>query len=86
MTAVNTAGESANSNQASATPTGSGGTSVNVTVNVLQDRHTISPYIYGGSYPQDAAHVTDSGLSLVRWGGNATSTYNWQLRTYNAES
>ncbi|MGO9940926.1 MAG: glycoside hydrolase family 44 protein [Terracidiphilus sp.] len=84
VTAVDSAGESGNSNQASATPTGSGSSSVNVTINALADRHTISPYIYGGSYPQDAAHVTDSGLSLVRWGGDATSTYNWQLQTYNA--
>jgi len=86
VTAVNAAGESAASNQASATPTGSGGSNVTVTINALGDRHTISPYIYGGSYPKDAAHVTDSGLSLVRWGGNATSTYNWQLGTYNADN
>ncbi len=86
VTAVDSAGESPNSNQASATPTGSGSSSVSVTINALADRHTISPYIYGGSYPQDAAHVTDSGLSLVRWGGNATSTYNWQLGTYNADN
>src|SRR5271168_1775036 len=57
---------------------------VHITINALTDRHAISPYIYGGSYPQDAATVTDSGLSVVRWGGDATSTYNWQLQTYNA--
>jgi len=57
---------------------------VAVNVNVLANRHTISPYIYGGAYPQSAANVTDDGLSLVRWGGNATSTYNWQLHTYNS--
>ncbi|HUB29246.1 MAG TPA: glycoside hydrolase family 44 protein [Terracidiphilus sp.] len=84
VTAVDGAGESSNSNQASATPTGSGSSGTAVTINVLADRHTISPYIYGGSYPQDAAHVTDSGTTLVRWGGNATSTYNWQLQSYNA--
>jgi hypothetical protein len=82
-TAVNTAGQSGNSNQASATPAGSTA-SINVNINVLANRHTISPYIYGGSYPQDAAHVADSGMSVVRWGGDATSTYNWQLQTYNA--
>jgi hypothetical protein len=84
VTAVDSAGESSNSNQASATPTGSGSSGTTVTINVLADRHTISPYIYGGSYPVDAAHVTDSGTTLVRWGGDATSTYNWQLQTYNA--
>jgi len=86
VSAVNAAGQSSNSNQASATPTGSGSSGINVTINALGDRHTISLYIYGGAYPRDAAHVTDSGLSLVRWGGNATSTYNWQLGTYNADN
>jgi hypothetical protein len=61
-------------------------TSVNVTVDVLADRHTISPYVYGGSYPKDAATISDSGLSVVRWGGNSTSRYNWKTFTYNAAS
>jgi Glycoside hydrolase family 44/Fibronectin type III domain len=85
VAAVNTGGTSGNSNQASATPMGSG-TSIAVTVDVLTDRHPISPYVYGGAYPQDAAHVTDSGTTLVRWGGNGASTYNWQLHTYNADN
>jgi fibronectin type 3 domain-containing protein len=84
VSAVNNGGESGNSAQASATPNGT--TTVHVTVNVLSNRHAISPYIYGGAYPKDAATVTDSGLSVVRWGGNATSTYNWQTKTYNADS
>jgi hypothetical protein len=82
-TAVNASGESGNSNQVSAIPTGAT-SGINVNINALADRHSISPYIYGGSYPQDAAHVTDSGLTLVRWGGDATSTYNWQLESYNS--
>jgi hypothetical protein len=83
VTAVDNSGQSGDSNQASATPTGSfSGISVNI--DVLANRHTISPYIYGGAYPQDAAHVTDSGMTEVRWGGDATSTYNWQLGTDNA--
>ena len=57
---------------------------VNVDVDVLTNRHAISPYVYGGSYPKDAASITDSGLTVVRWGGNATSRYNWQADTYNA--
>ncbi len=59
-------------------------TSVNVTVDVLSNRHPISPYVYGGSYPKDAATITDSGLTVVRWGGNATSRYNWKTFTNNA--
>jgi len=58
--------------------------SVNVSIDVLANRHPISPYVYGGSYPKDAATITDSGMSVVRWGGNATSRYNWKTFTYNA--
>lgn len=83
VTAVNSSGKSGNSNQASATPTGSF-SGITVNINALANRHTISPFIYGGSYPQDPAHVTDSGMTEVRWGGDATSTYNWQLGTNNA--
>lgn len=59
-------------------------TNISVTVDALSNRHAISPYVYGGAYPQDSPTITDSGLSVVRWGGNSTSRYNWQLFTYNA--
>jgi glycosyl hydrolase family 44 len=59
-------------------------TNINVTIDALSNRHTISSYVYGGAYPQDTPTITDSGLSVVRWGGNSTSRYNWQLFTYNA--
>ncbi|MGA7909762.1 MAG: glycoside hydrolase family 44 protein, partial [Candidatus Sulfotelmatobacter sp.] len=85
VSAVNSAGESANSSQVSATPV-SASASVHVTVDVLSDRHPISPYVYGGAYPKNASTITDSGLSVVRWGGNATSTYNWQTQTDNADN
>ncbi len=61
-------------------------TNVAVTVDVLTDRHPISQFVYGGAYPQNAAAITDSGLSVVRWGGNGTSTYNWKLFTDNADN
>jgi glycosyl hydrolase family 44 len=57
---------------------------INVTIDALGNRHPISSYVYGGAYPQDAPTITDSGLTVVRWGGNATSRYNWKLFTYNA--
>lgn len=85
VTAVNSAGESASSNQVSATPTGAS-TSISVNINVLSDRHFISPYIYGGAFPASTAAITDSGTTVVRWGGNASSTYNWQLGTDNADN
>jgi len=59
-------------------------TNATVTLDVLTNRHAISPYVYGGAYPQDAPTITDSGLTTVRWGGDSTSTYNWQLFTNNA--
>ena len=81
-TAVNSNGESANSNEASATPIAplpGGGTSssVHVTVDVLANRHAISPYVYGVNFPSNTAYVTDSGATFVRWGGNASTRYNW---------
>lgn len=85
VSALNSSGESANSTQASATPESSI-TEVQVSLDALVDRHPISSYVYGGAYPQDAAHVTDSGMTVVRWGGNATSTYNWNTHTNNADN
>jgi hypothetical protein len=69
---------------ASTRPKPSAGKPVTITIDALTNRHPISTYVYGGAYPQDAATITDSGLTEVRWGGDATSTYNWQLDTYNA--
>src|SRR3982075_77033 len=59
-------------------------TNVNVTIDALTNRHSISTYVYGGAYPKDAPTISDSGLTVVRWGGNATSRYNWKTQTYNA--
>ncbi len=56
-------------------------TSINVSVDVLSNRHVLSSYVYGGAYPNNAATITDSGTTLVRWGGDATSRYNWQAGT-----
>ncbi len=85
VSAVNLGGESSNSSQATATPTGPA-TSVAVTIDVLANRHAISPYIYGGAFPANTTAISDSGTTVVRWGGNAASTYNWQLHTYNADN
>jgi hypothetical protein len=84
VSAINAGGESANSAGATAIPIGT--TSVSVSIDTLSNRHTISPYVYGGAFPQDAGTITDSGLPVVRWGGNASSTYNWQLGTDNADN
>jgi len=85
VSASNASGESGNSSEVSATPAAPSN-AINVTIDVLANRHPISPYVYGAAYPQSASTVTDLGISVVRWGGNATSTYNWKLGTYNADN
>jgi len=85
VAALNAYGKSGNSNEASAAPNGAV-TAVSVTVDVLTDRHYISPYVYGVNFPPTAAYITNTNTSLVRWGGNASSTYNWLLHTYNADN
>ncbi len=86
VAASNSAGTSANSSPVSAKPAAGNTTNIAATINVLANRHAIGPYIYGGAFPEDAPTITDSGLSVVRWGGNAASTYNWQLGTDNADN
>ena len=61
------------------------GTPVTVNIDTLVNRHTISSFVYGGNV-SSATNVADSGTTLGRWGGNASSTYNWQLHTYNADA
>jgi hypothetical protein len=85
ISASNSSGSSASSSQASATPPVPT-TAVSVTVDVMTDRHPISAYVYGGAFPPDAAHITDTNTSVVRWGGNGASTYNWKLGTSNADN
>jgi hypothetical protein len=57
-----------------------------VVVNVLQDRHPISPLIYGANFPSDTSYITDEGVTLVRWGGNASTPYNWKNFDTNASA
>jgi hypothetical protein len=57
-----------------------------VTVNTLANRHTISPYIYGANFPPDATYVTNSGATMIRWGGNNSSRYNWTINAKNIDA
>ena len=56
-----------------------------LTVDVLANRHPISPYIYGMNFA-DAGLAAELQLPVNRWGGNATTRYNWQLDTSNHAS
>ena len=49
-----------------------------VTVDAAANRHPINPNIYGVCYG-DAHDMGTLNATLNRWGGNATSRYNWQI-------
>jgi len=56
-----------------------------LTVDVGNQTHAISPYIYGmNDYLLDAATVTSTDLTVTRWGGDNTSRYNYQTNTSNS--
>jgi hypothetical protein len=65
------------------TITAPGSTSAAVNIDPLSNRHQISPYIYGIN-TTNSNNIAGMLPSLVRFGGNATSNYNWKLFTYNA--
>ena len=88
VSAVNSAGESANSAQAAANPMAL--VSANVTVTVTpSSTHLISPYIYGvnnasNSFPVGTASALPSNLTFDRIGGNRLTAYNWETNASNA--
>jgi hypothetical protein len=54
-----------------------------VSVDVNANRHPINPNIYGIAYG-DAHDMAALNAPLNRWGGNATSRYNWQIDAHSA--
>ncbi len=77
VAAVNSAGTGALSKEASVSvPAPS--QNVQINVDALSDRHSISPLVYGVDFPPSAAYVSASGTTFVRWGGNASTRYNWK--------
>ena len=59
-----------------------------LTVNATAARLPISPLIYGinsgsGDGTVDSTLMQEADITLNRWGGNATSRYNWQLDASN---
>jgi fibronectin type 3 domain-containing protein len=92
VSAVNSAGESANSAQVTAIPVAT--PTVNVTVTVTPSAtHAISPYIYGVNsgnmssvYPSGSPSALPGNLTLDRLGGNRLTAYNWETNASNAGS
>ncbi len=54
-----------------------------ININVFNERHPISPYIYGGNFPKDNSFIEETGTRLSRWGGNDATSYNWKLHLRN---
>jgi Glycoside hydrolase family 44/Fibronectin type III domain len=93
VSALNSAGESADSSQVSATPvapasppvtTPTGQADVTITV-TPGTHHAISPYIYGLNFASSVTNAPAS-LTLDRTGGNRWTAYNWVTNASNAGS
>ena len=54
-----------------------------ISVDANANRHAINPNIYGIAYG-DAHDMTTLNAPLNRWGGDATSRYNWQIDAHSA--
>jgi len=84
VSALNSAGESANSSEASATPVSTAPPDVTITVDPAKTQ-PISPYIYGLNF-----YFGNSGapphLTFDRAGGNRWTAYNWETNASNAGS
>jgi hypothetical protein len=58
-----------------------------LTVDLGNQTRPISPLIYGmNNYLLDTNTVTTANLSISRWGGDATSRYNYETNTSNSAS
>ena len=83
VSAVNSAGESANSAQVSAPPAGA---APDVTVAIdPTNTHAISPYIYGTNFYSGNTGAPPL-LTFDRDGGNRWTAYNWETNASNAGS
>jgi Glycoside hydrolase family 44 len=61
------------------------GQAVSVSVDPSLDRRPVSPYVYGVNWGTDA-QMTGLRWPVRRWGGNATTRYNWQRAISNRGS
>jgi hypothetical protein len=60
-------------------------TPLSLAVDVGVDRHPISPDIYGiNKYAEDASFSKELRIPVNRWGGNATTRYNWLVDSSNS--
>ena len=83
VSALNTAGESANSSEATATPA-SVAADVTITIDPTKTK-PISPYIYGTNF-YSGNTSPQPNFTLDRDGGNRWTAYNWETNASNAGS
>jgi glycosyl hydrolase family 44 len=62
-----------------------GAATVAVSIDPNADRHTVSQQIFGMNFG-DAAQMSRLKVPVRRWGGNATTRYNWEIDTNNSAS
>ncbi len=56
-----------------------------IMVNPVLGQHPISQYIYGmAAYGVTPKYQAAAGLTVLRWGGDGTSRYNWMVDSSNA--
>jgi hypothetical protein len=56
-----------------------------LTVDASASRHPISPEIYGiANYGLDATFAKEIQVGNIRWGGDGTTRYNWQVDSSNS--
>jgi hypothetical protein len=56
-----------------------------LTVDAAAPQHPISPNIYGiANYSLDATFAKEIQVPNIRWGGDGTSRYNWQVDSSNS--
>jgi hypothetical protein len=56
-----------------------------LTVNAAAEQHKINPHVYGINFATQEL-AADLALPINRWGGNATTRYNWQNDSSNRAS
>ncbi|HXN97541.1 MAG TPA: glycoside hydrolase family 44 protein [Candidatus Acidoferrales bacterium] len=60
-------------------------TTPTLTVDAAGSPHAINPDIYGiANYGLDAGYAKEIQVPNIRWGGDATTRYNWQVDSSNA--
>ena len=58
---------------------------VTATVDFSAAGTPISPYVYGGNFT-DPDVAKEAGVTMRRWGGNSTTTYDWRTGFHNKGS